>query len=283
MSPELAPDPIVVYGSPRSGTSYLQRILNAHPEVCITHETRVFEWLYRAFALADDDRFVYNHRQEFATHLRTFLPEMMRAFYRGLAPEAKYWGDKNPHYAEPDNIQALDLVAELFPGSKFVHIIRDGRDVVASLVRKQDGGKAWVSFDDAHATWKWHVHYGRLFGQRLPAGRYFELRYEDLVADDPAMAERIFEFLGIDYHPDVDAFCRAQYAHRSPFQDPTRDLEKGATVSDWPVVFTPEEQARSLELIGEDLTWYGYETPGSLGQLRERVVTALGSRSGAAE
>src|SRR5512145_363671 len=73
VSPELAPDPIVVYGSPRSGTSYLQQILNSHPEVCITHETRVFEWLYQAVALADDDRFVYNHRREFAAHLRTFL------------------------------------------------------------------------------------------------------------------------------------------------------------------------------------------------------------------
>jgi len=36
---ELAPDPIIVYGAPRSGTTYLEQILNAHPAIFISHET----------------------------------------------------------------------------------------------------------------------------------------------------------------------------------------------------------------------------------------------------
>jgi hypothetical protein len=54
-----------------------------------------------------------------------------------------------------------------------------------------------------------------------------------------------------------------------------RDLTQGAGTSDWPRMFTPEQQARSLELIGQDLVWYGYETEKTLAALRERAATAL--------
>ena len=60
----------------------------------------------------------------------------------------------------------------------------------------------------------------------------------------------MFRFLGIELDPAVEAFCRGQQEKRTPFKDPTRDLEKGVTASDWPSIFSPEEQARSLELIG---------------------------------
>jgi hypothetical protein len=49
-------DPIVVFGAPRSGTTYLEQILNAHPAVFISHETRVFAWLHHALVLTQDHR-----------------------------------------------------------------------------------------------------------------------------------------------------------------------------------------------------------------------------------
>jgi hypothetical protein len=275
---ELASDPIIVYGAPRSGTTYLEQILNAHPAIYISNETRVFAWLHHALTLTQDDQLVSSHRETFVEHLRAAFPQMIRGFYRRLTPEARYWGDKNPHYADPLNRGCLETVAELFPQSRFICIIRDGRDVVTSLMRRQAEGRPWVTFDEAHDTWKWHVHYGRLFSQKLPNDRYFEIRYEDLVADDVVQAAQLFRFLGIEFDPAVKAFCEAQHASRSPFSHPTRDLAKGATVSDWQHVFTPEQQARSLELIGEDLTWYGYETEASLEELRKRSAEALMSQ-----
>jgi hypothetical protein len=92
----------------------------------------------------------------------------MRDFYGDLAPDARYWGDKNPHYADPFNRGSLELVAELFPGSRFVHIIRDGRDVVSSLSQKRwREGKPWATFDHALRAWKQHVRLGRGFGEAL--------------------------------------------------------------------------------------------------------------------
>jgi hypothetical protein len=278
--PELEPDPIIAYGAPRSGTTYLEQVLNAHPEVFISHETRVFAWLYHAMELTNDDRLVANDRWIFVEHLREVFPDVMRGFYRKLAPNIRYWGDKNPHYADPFNHGTLELIADLFPGSRFIHIIRDGRDVVSSLMRKRSGeGKPWVSFEQAHHTWERHTRLGRDFGHSLPPNRYIELRYEDLVADDLAVAGRLFGFLGLEVDPAVVAFCESQRRERTPFKDPTRDLGRGIAASDWSTLFSPEEQARSLALIGPPLVRYGYETEDSLAQLREQTTMTLASQN----
>ena len=141
---EQLPDPIVVFGAPRSGTTYLQEMLNVHPEVFVSHETRIFAWLHHALNEATEERrFLVTSKEEFVSHLRTELPGVVRDFYRSLAPEARYWGDKNPGYPDRTNGDCLRTIADVFPGAWFVHIIRDGRDVCSSLVRMKDpGGRA---------------------------------------------------------------------------------------------------------------------------------------------
>jgi len=277
MTTELASDPIIVYGAPRSGTTYLQRLLSSHPDVFISDETRVFAWLHEALKLTQDHRFLANDGEAVETHLRVALPQAIREFYAARAPGVHHWGDKNPHYADPYNKGCLELVADLFPGSRFIHIIRDGRDVASSLVRKEWEGKPWVSFEDAHRTWKRHLEIGRAFGETLPDSRYFELRYEALVADDTAIPREMFGFLELDFHPEVEAFCRAQQEERTPFRGPTRDLRQGVNSSDWAHVFTPKDQERSLRMIGSELVETGYETVASLARLREDVAARQGA------
>jgi hypothetical protein len=272
-----AEDPILLFGAPRSGTTYLQSLLNANPAVFISHETRVFAWLHQALnVLPQDPRYLITYREGFVERLSSVLPETIRDFYRDLAPEALYWGDKNPHYADPHNAGCLEMVAGLFPGSRFIHIIRDGRDVACSLVRKQDSdGNPWVTFETAHTTWTSHVDLGCEFGRAIVPGRYFEVRYEDLIADDLAVADELFRFLGIPLHPAVSAFCQSQQAERTPLSGPTRDLDGGIGVSEWSRFFTLDEQMRSLELLGTHLVRYDYETEKSLGRLVNRTAEAL--------
>jgi hypothetical protein len=131
-----------------------------------------------------------------------------------------------------------------------------------------------VTFDQAHHTWSIHVDRGCAFGRSLPAERYFELRYEDLVTDDLALSTEMFSFLGVDLDPAVEGFCRAQQARRTPFKGPTRDLEKGVKASDWANILSPQEQARTLDLIGSHLVRYGYDTEESLKRLREWTIKA---------
>lgn len=271
-------DPIIVYGAPRSGTTYLEQLLNSHPDVFVSHETRIFAWLHHALALTQDERLIANEREAVVEHLRVAFPQVIRDLYRKLAPGARYWGDKNPHYAAPYNDGCLPLIDELFPHSRFIHIIRDGREVATSLTQKRtDNGYPWVGFEEAHRVWRRHVRLGKAFGRALPANRYYELRYEDLVANDTAQAREVFSFLGIDFHPAVEAFCQRQEAERTPFMGPTRDLRRGVATSNWKTIFSLEEQLRSLDLIGRALVRYGYETKESLAELREQITKALPS------
>jgi protein-tyrosine sulfotransferase len=265
--------PIIVYGAPRSGTTYLIRILNQHPDVFVGNEMRVFGWLHQSLnVLTRDPRFLRTDRDRFIEHLRSEYPRVIEGFYRTLHPKAQYWGDKNPRYASDSSAGTLETVAELFPRSRFIHLVRDGRDVVVSLVRQGRG------FDRAHRIWVTDVERGSAFG-RAHAARYLEVRYEELVRDDAAAARKLFEFLGIDIHPDVLAFCEAQRTQRTPVSGPGRDLGKGALSSDWERLLAPDQQLRSLELLGDRLVRYGYETTASLRKARQTLEERLSSIS----
>lgn len=259
--------PIVIYGAARSGTTYLVQILNKHPEVHVSDETRIFAWAHDVLhRLTGDERTSYRKRDELVAYLRRTLPGYVRDFYRELAPEARFWGDKNPHYAHPHNLGCLETVVELYPEARFLHILRDGRDVVTSGLRG-----VWTEFESVHRMWTTHLDIGCSFGRALPSGRYLEIRYEELIRDDLAMARRIFDFLGLDLHPAVERFCRNQQGSRTPFCTPSRDIRSDVTRSDWADYLSPEDQVRSLELLGEHLVRYGYESRDSLRRLLARA------------
>jgi hypothetical protein len=268
MPVELETSPIIIYGAPRSGTTYLREILNQHPEVFISHETRVFSWLHQSLkVLTQNDEFLVSYRERFVDHLRVEYPQLIRNFYRKLEPQARYWGDKNPHYADKNQGNLLDTVVDLFPGTRFIHIIRDGRDVATSLIQQRHpNGKPWVDFDSAHWTWTSHVDHGCSFGRSLPTSLYFEVRYESLVANDTNVARKLFAFLGIELHPNVVSFCDAQQERRvaSSLTAATRDLSGDPSASNWNKVLNKGQQLRSLELLGAHLIRYGYETEASL-------------------
>jgi hypothetical protein len=261
----------VIFGAPRSGTTYLTQILNRHPDVFITYETRVFLWAHQSLnVLPQEDQFVFAHRDRFVEYLRDVYAGLIREFYRTLSPDTRFWGDKNPHYADLHHQGCLELIADLYPGAKFIHLVRDGRDVVASIVRN-----GWVPFDVAHRLWVKSTTVACTFGASRPTSEYFELRYEDLVADDTAVARDLLAFLGLDLHPDVRDFCDSQKVERTPFQEPMRDLTKGATSSEWAVAFDPATRLRSLELIGRRLVELGYETAASLAELQRALAPSF--------
>ena len=266
--------PIIVLGAPRSGTTFLQELLNSHPEVYVSHEMRLFAWLNDTVnTLPKLDRCLVTFREQFVMHLRATLPGLIRTFYAQKWPQARYWGDKNPHYADPANEGCLDLVAELFPGAKFINIVRDGRDVTTSILRKTDAtGRGWTDWRGAHNTWLSHTAVAEKFGESQPPERYFSLRYEDLVQNEVEWSSRIFSFLGVPMHRNVELFCQQQQAKRTPFSGPTRDLTADVKVSDWREFLSPEDQLRSLELLGPKLLSYGYETEQSLAEARRRLT-----------
>ena len=260
------PSPLILYGAPRSGTTYLQQLLNHHSAIHLTPETRLFVWAHRSLVeLTADERALLAEQQPFIDHLRKWYPEMIRAFYDTLGkPTTRFWGDKNPHYT--DSAAYLRTIVDLFPGARFIHIIRDGRDVVTSLYKK-----GWVTFQTAHWLWTHNTDIGAVFGQAQPDGHYLELRYEDLIEDDVKAATRILDFLGLRMESKLRSFCEAQKQERVPFSDPTRDLIAGGGRSMWATTFGLKERRQSLELLGPQLVKYGYETGAALADQQRRL------------
>ncbi len=207
--------PFFVVGAQRSGTTMLRLMLNRHPLLHVPFESRFIPDFARHPLAAPDTAS--------AATMRLLLPTIMDDDFvrkgqlvpdpqRVLAREpASYpalvdaifdenarihgkvrWGDKTPSY-----VLEMDCLWSLFPGCRFVHLVRDGRDVACSLRRL-----SWGSRDLLHAArdWRWKVTMGRKMGAMVP-GHYLELRYEDLVLRTEPTLQRLCAFLGVAYDP----------------------------------------------------------------------------------
>lgn len=261
--------PFFVVGAPRSGTTYLVEVLGRHPEILLTNETRVMTFVGKILHEYGHERFVLlNERERFLSRLRRDLPDVVRRFYEdlGASPSVR-WGDKFPHYADPTvDPKVLELIDEFFPRCQFVHIVRDGRDVVASLL-----SKGWADFDEALDVWHRHVTHAREFGLQLGMGRYYELRYADLVTDGHTTIGPLLEFLRVDPQPPgVTTFLDEQARERTPFSGATTATSRlGSTT--WQHRLTPAQIARANRRLADPLVQFGFESY----DWREKLVPAV--------
>lgn len=251
-------DPLIMYGAPRSGTTYLRAIADANSDVFLTHETRVFTWAHRTRTLVQEDRAVLGRRARFEPFATRSVKDAIYDFYLNLAPDVAIWGDKNPHYAAPEDDGLLSGILEMFPGSRFIHIIRDGRDVASSLAKMRNPeGKRWTTFERAPGIWAGHVRTGLDFGRSLGPDQYFEIYYEDLITDDVSHARRLFDFIGTEMDEGAKSFVEGQADKRTPLSQPARDLAEGAHLSGWDA-YGDGERARALEEMRPLLEECGY-------------------------
>ena len=118
--------------------------------------------------------------------------------------------------------QIADAAAlvEHWPGSRFVHVVRDGRDVAASQLR---GARGWGyrSVHEAAAGWREVVEAVR---GAVPPASLHELRYEDLVADPETVLRRLLDFLEVDWDPAVLRHTDAEHSlFAEPFEHPSAE------------------------------------------------------------
>lgn len=177
--------PIFVVGCPRSGTTLLRLMLDSHPAISCGPETHFVAPLQQVMdrwpALS---RFGFE-REYWYEKLADFVDSFQSDYARRRGK--RRWADKTPLYA-----LHLDFVNDLFPRSQVVHLIRDGRDVVASH-RDSWGYRSALGASD---KWRRFVTAARSFGDRAEPDRYLEIRYEDLVDDPEATMRATLAFLG---------------------------------------------------------------------------------------
>jgi hypothetical protein len=204
-----ADPPIFVIGSPRSGTTLLRLILDSHPRISCGEETHF---------LRDLEAIVGRNWDLVATYGldREWWLSRIRALYADFQAEVlsrsgkARWAEKDPTYT-----LHLAFIEELFPSAVYVHLLRDGHDVVASF-RDRWGYKSAARA--ARTEWARYVEAARQLQGRLPAERFLELRYEELVTDPVVQGQRLFTFLGEDWDPAVLDFDPAEHRATARYQ-----------------------------------------------------------------
>jgi Sulfotransferase family len=204
------PMPVIV-GVPRSGTTLLRMMLDAHSTLAIPPETGFLPRLAALGSLPDArlaacemitgaETWPDFHLDAvaFATAIARLSPcttaDVARAFYRMYASRfgKSRWGDKTPIYGTE-----IDRIATLLPEARFLHVIRDGRDVMLSVrgLWFRPGETVEACAED----WTRRLALTHAIGRRV--SHYLEVRYETLVTDPEATLRTICRFLELTFEP----------------------------------------------------------------------------------
>jgi DNA-directed RNA polymerase subunit N (RpoN/RPB10) len=207
--------PVFLVGAARSGTTFLGEVLGSLPEISYHHEP---------VATKAAARYVHDGLWS-ERRGRRFYRMVYRWLMRVEIDGGRRFAEKTPW-----NAFLLPFLARTFPGLQVIHIVRDGRDVAASHIRKpwlradsatsgkrEPGGylygpwaQWWVPGAERAAfeagpdvlrmsmAWRLFTDAALRDGPALGADHYLELRYESLVTDPSAVGERVLDFLGIE-------------------------------------------------------------------------------------
>lgn len=207
------PSPFIV-GAPRSGTTLLRLMLDAHPDLCIPPET---DFIPKVAHLSNRNLknnayiTIINHPEGlpkwpifnisselFKTKLdKTYFitkTKVIRHFYNLYSKQLNKprWGDKTPGY-----VFSMDIIHRILPEARFIHIIRDGRDVLVSL--KQQWFRPSDDIEQLALYWKKHVEAGLQFHHSTQ----LTIKYERLILDTETILKLICDFIDLEYLPSL--------------------------------------------------------------------------------
>lgn len=193
----LIKQPIFLVGAERSGTTLLRLMLDNHPELAWCYE---FE--YAVDLIPDDDQWseLETYYQWLETH-RTFqatgftidstldYPSLVNSFLQQKCHQAqKLIVGATVH-------RHFDKLLRIWPDARFIHIVRDGRDVARSSIGMGWAGNVWMGIErwiEAETLWT-------ELEKQLPSNRRINLTYEELIVDPVKTLKHICDFIGIEY------------------------------------------------------------------------------------
>ena len=274
-----------IVGAQKSGTTWLQRILDAHPQIVCSGEGHFIDDLslnmssliqkYNQKLLLVADR-VYEgnpYYLPFTQNEFDFLSVAAMAIMlskRSISEETLCIGDKTPV-----NILHVDSFIRLFPEAKYIHIVRDGRDVVVShykhieRVVKTKNLKDYKlssfkeSLPELSKKWSLFVEKGAEAAKKLPSKQFQLIRYEDLKQQPDNHIQRLFQFLGVNDSLELVKSCQEKTSFESLTKRKAGEekmdsfLRKGI-VGDWQNHFDAESLQIFEQYGGKWLNYYGY-------------------------
>jgi sulfotransferase family protein len=285
---ERAPFPFVV-GMNRSGTTLLRMMLDAHPELTIPPETHFVPDLIRAVrkdgapeaALAamkahrewEDFNFSDDEALAWLRESAGDPGESVRAFYRTYAARQgkPRWGEKTPRY-----VSRMRQIQRALPEARFVHVIRDGRDVALSVL-----DRTVRDIDAPHVAKRWMRKIEKARETAPDLTHYGEIRYEDLITDTEPTLRKVCELIDLefdpvmlDYHerssdrlsemaralPADDRYANLSVERRMATHEMTTKPPDSDRVSRWKRQMGEADRLAFEEVAGSMLDELGYET-----------------------
>jgi hypothetical protein len=212
------PSRVFLVGCPRSGTTLLQALLGAHKDIASFPESHIFTkgrlarlapgWVARRnlerFARMNDAKSMYGRRR-WALRPQVYQLDLIRLLDKlAIERQKRLWIEKTP-----EHVLFISEIRRLSPSSKFIHLIRDGRAVVASLyevtrTHAEIWGRPWrgpMSLEQCISEWNRAV---------LASSDAMDTRNDGIVIDyeilttDPALElRRLSDFLALSYEPQM--------------------------------------------------------------------------------
>lgn len=215
---------IFLVGAPRSGTTILQSLLAAHPKIISFPESKFFHYLL-------SEQFSANLPSRLESFLRDEIkrPELFHDFDASQNTETKaawFVGVLDSLAAEqnqdiwlektPEHIYFIEDIQGLLPDSKFIHILRNGMDTIASMYEATRSfndlwGGVW-DLEHCIERWKYAVLTSHKY---VNNSNHIFVKYEELVDNKTQILERVCNFIGIDYHAAMLIDYKAKAANLS--------------------------------------------------------------------
>lgn len=270
-------EPIFIFGSARSGTSLLSRIINSHPKISVPFESHLYDTFIPWIKYYGDLAIEKNREQLIDDILNTecmrdwspkpdrnrILSEISDYTFGGvvdglirswtLDQGKQRWGEKTPWHA----YFWRDIISD-FPNCKIIHIVRDGRDSSLSWKNARFGPKHYY-----YLAKKW-VQYLQTIDElkaEVDSDSFFEIRYEDLLIDPAQKSQEICNFIGEEFSERMLDF----HTNSNPYPTDKANLKNlsqpiiSSNSNKWKSHLSPRDLRVFEAIAGNYLESYGYE------------------------
>jgi hypothetical protein len=247
---------IFIVGSPRSGTSWLRTLLASHPDLASPHELHLFDRYLVPIEQAWQKEETALQRRLAAglssgaglvsllgrDELRGWMSDLVARSRR--AALAARPGSSRLLEKTPGNARQLELIRQVVPGARFVHIVRDPRRAIASMLEKsrRPFGE-WAPGEVLRGTSLWRAHVSAALRDARPEDTIL-VHYEALRADIPGTLRQLADFLALP--GDVESWLAGDPA--SPAHERERTLTIGRAIEN--AKFDDPAAARLRQAIG---------------------------------
>ncbi len=264
--------PVIILGHGSSGTSILATLLRKYLQISFGTESQFIVRFFNMLPSFGDlsDRQNRRHLVEAISQERWFsrcrtkwgfelnieevvdgveLPgyrQVLDAIFLQLARHnglACRWGDKTPEY-----VNHLDCMGQLFADAKFIHLIRDGRDVALSVMGRYWGPK---NIHTAAREWQSAIDKVDRFARSARPGQFLEMTYEDLLSAPVRCFGQLIDFLEVD---DAGGELIERIRRRVSTDLMPNNHNK------WRLEWSDRQRAQFEQIAGNALRRHGYDT-----------------------